>query len=806
MTGTRSRLPPARAAARRRAGIRVLSSSPPHPGPTAGRTPLVRPLSSGLLVAALLFGTAGASITLLYRKACEVHRAEVHAGLRRAAVAAATVIDGDLHRTFVDPAQENSVEYRRAVAPLGRFQSAVDGVRFVYTVIEQSGRVHFVLDPTPPGDHDGDGVDDHCCLMQVYEHADPAMLAALREGRATTTDRPCTDAWGTFLSGYAPFYDSAGKQVGIVGVDITLGEYERRLVSMRRTAVWGLLPATLVSLAAGSVVFMLRRAKLRAERLRQSSVAELRASEEYHRRIFESVTDGLLIFDVDGRIVEANPAACRMHGHDRQELIGRLGPDIIHPDSHAAFHRFRAMLRAADEFHTEAQDVRRDGTAFDIEVRGKVLEFRGQQHLLAVVRDITARKNAERDLERARATAESASRAKSDFLARMSHEIRTPLTAILGFAEALNDAGISEGERRDAARTILRNGQHLLRIIDDILDISRIESGRMEIEALPSPLIPLVSDVESLMRARAQARGLTFTVEYAGAVPPQVRTDPTRLRQILINLLGNAVKFTSSGGVTLTIDLVDGCEAVADPAPPQLRFRVRDTGIGMTRDQLARAFEPFAQGDQTMTRRYGGTGLGLAISRRLAEHLGGRLNVESCPDVGTTCELLIPTGPLDGVTLVHPECGEATLAAGLGSPPSAPRTLPNCRLLVAEDGVDNQRLIACVLRRAGAEVTVVENGAQAVASALQARATGHPFDVVLLDMQMPVLDGYAAARQLRHHGYRGPIVALTAHAMAGDREQCLRAGCDDYVTKPIDRRTFLDTLARHLAGAPVGHA
>lgn len=403
--------------------------------PEEGGRLIVRPLLHGLLVTVVLFGTAWASIALVYRKAREVHTAQVHAGLKRTALAAAATLDGDLHRTFVDRSQEGSAEYARAIKPLRRILETVDGVRYVYTVILRDDNVYFVLDATPPGDANGDGLVDHSGIMDPYQDADPAMLAALRAGRATTTDRPFADAWGTFLTGYAPFFDSAGEQVGVVGVDIPVDEYYQRLASVRRTAYWGFLPATIVSLAAGSVVFLLRRAKLRAERERRRSVVELRASEEYHRRIFESVTDGLLITDGEGRIVDANPAACRMHGFTREELVGLAGRAIIHPDCHDLFRRFCVELPQGKPFHVEARDLRHDGSVFDVEVRGTMVAFRGRQHLLAVVQDITARKQTERELQRARAAAEAANQAKSDFLARMSHEIRTPLTAILGFAE-----------------------------------------------------------------------------------------------------------------------------------------------------------------------------------------------------------------------------------------------------------------------------------------------------------------------------------------------------------------------------------
>ncbi|MGD8452457.1 MAG: ATP-binding protein [Phycisphaerae bacterium] len=403
------------------------------------------------------------------------------------------------------------------------------------------------------------------------------------------------------------------------------------------------------------------------------------------------------------------------------------------------------------------------------------------------------------DLAEARDAAKEASRTKSEFLANMSHEIRTPMTAILGFtdvlAEQLSKAGAA-ADSIEAVETIQRNGQHLIRLINDILDLSKIEAGRLEIERMACPLLPLVAEVDSLMRARARNKTLTFKVEYAGPIPETIQTDPTRLRQILVNILGNAIKFTQDGSVCLTLGLVD-----ESPASERLHFSVRDTGIGIAPDVLSRLFEPFTQADRSTTRKFGGTGLGLAISRRLARKLGGELTVESQAGVGSTFYVTVATGPLRGVRLLRtPEELSAAPSASSTRPSPALPTL-DCRILLAEDGPDNQRLIALLLRRAGADVVVAENGREALDLAVSAAegTNGGPFDIILLDMQMPVMDGYEAATELRRRGFTCPIVALTAHAMAADREKCLAAGCDDHVTKPIDRArllTVVDALSR----------
>ncbi len=401
-------------------------------------------------------------------------------------------------------------------------------------------------------------------------------------------------------------------------------------------------------------------------------------------------------------------------------------------------------------------------------------------------------------LSAAHHAAANANEAKSQFLANMSHEIRTPLTAILGFTENLLEPGLSESERAASIHTIRRNGEHLLGLINDILDLSRIEAGRLTIEILDCSPIQIVHEVVSTLRARCIERELTLTLRFGGPLPDRIRTDPTRLRQILINLVGNAVKFTRQGGVELIVSVAD---AAADD--PRLVAEVTDTGIGMTPQQAERLFQPFSQADASTTRQFGGSGLGLLISRRLAQLLGGDVVlVRTEPGVGSTFRASIRTGSLRGVRFTEP-AGEALLPLEERSRASAGDSpIRGCRVLLAEDGVDNQRLIAHILHKAGASVSVVDTGQAAVEAALAAERAGTPFQVVLMDMQMPVLDGYGATRQLRAAGYRRPILALTAHAMSTDRRKCLDAGCDEYASKPIDRNTLITKIAKLSRAAP----
>jgi signal transduction histidine kinase/DNA-binding NarL/FixJ family response regulator len=406
-----------------------------------------------------------------------------------------------------------------------------------------------------------------------------------------------------------------------------------------------------------------------------------------------------------------------------------------------------------------------------------------------ILHDLKLRRRAEDKMHDARQAAEAANRAKSAFLANMSHELRTPLTVIMGYTDLLAAPGTlgaeDEAQRARYLQTLRRSGEHLLTIINDILDLSKIEAGRMEMESIECRLVMVMADVDSLMRARATGKGVSFAVEYATPVPERVLTDPTRLRQILVNLVGNAVKFTEHGGVRV----VARCEGVeartrAEGGVGRLLVDVIDTGIGMTPQQSAAVFQAFAQADVSTTRKYGGTGLGLPISRRLARMMGGDLTLTSEAGHGSTFRLAIPLTVLPGSAMLAPEEIPAAVAAHV--PVVEELRHLGARVLLAEDGPDNREIIALHLRRAGCEVAVAEDGNVAREKALAAAAEGKPFDVILMDMQMPVMDGYTATAKLRADGYRGAIIALTANAMKEDRERCLQAGCDEYAAKPID--------------------
>ena len=433
---------------------------------------------------------------------------------------------------------------------------------------------------------------------------------------------------------------------------------------------------------------------------------------------------------------------------------------------------------------------------------GKYINWDQRRNFLQMIRlnYVLGQRSAEASLAKDRA--EEATRAKSAFLANMSHEIRTPMTAILGFAEMIQAQGNLMPSQLQAMETIRRNGHHLLTIINDVLDFSRADAGKLKLDVRPIDLRELVEEVLSLLRLQAELKGLELTSEYVGELPTVVSFDPTRLRQILTNIVGNAIKFTHRGRVLVNVErvVVDG--------RAQLQFDVVDTGIGMSPDEIARLFRPFSQADASTSRKFGGTGLGLSIARQLAVLMGGDVNIaQSVPGQGSTVRALLPISDADLLAVDPVRTLPQTIRTRSAAPvptPAGPtgridgaRSLIGYRVLLAEDGLDNQRLVRWILERAGAAVTTVENGEDACEIAIRHLADSLAFDVVIMDMQMPMLDGYRATRRLREEGFARPIIALTAHAMHGDEEKCLAAGCDDYASKPIQRERLLSLVIKH---------
>ncbi len=513
------------------------------------------------------------------------------------------------------------------------------------------------------------------------------------------------------------------------------------------------------------------------------------------QRAIDQAREGIVIADArlaDSPIVYVNRGFERLTGYTFEEVRGRNCRFLQGPESDPAV---VAQLRAAIAERREAQvtllNYHKSGSTFwnDLEVTpvrdedGNVTHFCGIQH------DVTVLKATEERLRQMRAVAEAANEAKSLFLANVSHDIRTPLSAVLGFCDILLERVDDPSAARDL-RAIRRNGAYLVELVDDILDLSRIEAGKLRMQMSHFTLTELILDIDAMMQVRALERGLPLSFEFARPVPQQLRTDRVRLRQVLVNLIGNALKYTESGSVRVVID------HVRSDAGQRLEFQVIDTGPGIAESDLECIFEPFRRLSGAARSAQHGSGLGLSIARRLAEQLGGEIRIQSRVGSGSTFTLSIPVETAEGELLAQPSL--RARAVGGARMSSIEGLIVGCRALVVDDVEDVRRIAAHFLERSGALVELASSGDQALERIENAAAGETPYDVVLLDMRMPGLGGDEVAARLRAHGFDRPILAVTASAAREQRERWLRAGCDEVIPKPIDGLGLVQAVAGHL--------
>jgi signal transduction histidine kinase/ActR/RegA family two-component response regulator len=645
------------------------------------------PLLHGVLAGCAIIVISSLGLFYLWHSARAAQLAAVRTELVQLARVAATQVDGDRHRLLKSQAQAGSPDHLALLAPLVKFHKATSDIIYVYTAILDNNRIYLVTGTDYLHRIDGDGQAPDP-IMTPYD-ADPALRRALEQHAIAVDEEPVKEAVRSYMSAFAPFYDSQGRFVGVAGVDMWLRDFDTRIGAIRRAGIGAFAAVALLSVLAGFVVYRLSRTASRARRR--------------------------------DRIVQA---------------------------------------RLSD-----------------------------------------AKQQAEVQAQRA----EAASKAKSDFLAMMSHEIRTPMNGVLGFANLLLETQL-DPEQREFAQTVQRSGDALLAVINDVLDYSKIEAGRMTVEQIDFDLRSVCDEVRSILLAAVAKQGLVMSLSYDATLPRFIKGDPARLRQVLLNLAGNAVKFTERGTVHIEVSRLDGA---------QVKISVDDSGIGISAEQMDRLFRRFTQADSSTTRRYGGTGLGLAISKTLVELMGGTIGAQSHAGTGSTFWITLPliaavqtqsdtqAAKLPGA----PRTAVPTLRAVVPEPiiAQAPATLPPgtvpvgaSRVLLVEDNFVNQRVAVYMLSKLGHRVDVAKHGREAI-DMLGKSA----YDIVLMDCQMPEMDGFEATRVIRDRtsavlDHEIPVVAMTANAFPEDRARALACGMNDFLAKPVERAVLASMLEKWL--------
>lgn len=569
------------------------------------------------------------------------------------------------------------------------------------------------------------------------------------EGEGKRIRKDGTWYWASIV--LAPLYDGEGKLTGYSKVirDITqFVETEKRMRQLNED--------------------LENRVKIRTEALKERE-AQLRA-----------ITNALPVFiaqvDSSERVLFSNNGFNQWFDQDGEDVIGKTMKEVLGEPRYSQSVPFIKRVLSGEVVTYERSTVV-SGQTFTHSLT-LVPQSGAEQNsdgYIVLATDITKYKAIQSELEHAKEAAEVANSTKSAFLANMSHEIRTPLGAVLGFADLLIDPNVTDAEKASYVAVIRRNGEMLSNIINDILDLSKVEAGKLQLNFSEINLNEVLNDTKALLSLQAKDKAIQLSFELDDNVPDIVKTDQLRLRQILINIIGNAIKFTARGSVTVSVK-----REVVGSRKDSLWFVVKDTGIGINADQIGKLFAPFSQADVTSKRKYGGTGLGLALSKRLAMLLGGDLVLaNSSPEKGSTFVVSIDPGP------VQSNYRDASRIPSMETADS----LEGIKILLAEDSPDNQLLTSRFLRLAGAAVEIVSNGKEAIEKLEEKK-----YDVVLMDLQMPVMDGYEATSTLRQQGFKGKILALTAHASNEERDHCLRNGFDGHIKKPIDRNILIDQV------------